>query len=151
MIIQHRSTNLATWLMAVAAATTLAACGRADDGRSVGEKVDSAVAQVERKTDEARADMSAAGQQARQAAGEAMDTVSSKARDAAITTGVNAELAKDPQLSALRVNVDTVDGQVALRGSAPDAASRERATMLAQRVDGVKAVDNQLTVVPGKG
>jgi len=145
---QHRSTAVATLLVAIATVTTLAACNRADDGRTVGQKMDSAVAKVEQKADEAKSDIRVAGQDAKQASAEAMDAVSSKARDAGITTSINAELAKDAQLSALSINVDTVDGKVALRGTAPDAASRERATTLANRVDGVKSVDNQLTVGP---
>jgi hyperosmotically inducible periplasmic protein len=146
---QRRSTTLMTMLTAAAAAITLTACNRADDdGRTAGQKVDSAVAKVEKKTDEMQADARAAGEKAKDSTAGAMDTVSSKAKDAVITTSVNAELAKDSQLSALRINVDTTEGRVALRGTAPDAAARDRAATLAQRVDGVKAVDNQLTVSP---
>jgi hyperosmotically inducible periplasmic protein len=75
-----------------------------------------------------------------------VDTVANKVGDAAITTLVNAELARDSQLSALRVDVDTVDGRVMLRGDAPNANARDRVTALAQRVDGVKSVDNQLSI-----
>jgi hypothetical protein len=135
-------------LAAVVAATTLAACKRPDDGNTVGQKVDSALAKVEQKTDEVKSDLRAAGQDARQATANTMDAVSGKAKDAAITTSINAELAKDAQLSALRIDVDTVAGKVALHGTAPDAASRERATTLAARVDRVKSVDNPLTVGP---
>ena len=145
---QHRATTLTTLLTALAAAATLAACNRTDDGRTTGQKVDSAVAKVEKKADEVQADMRAAGEKAKDNSAGAMDTVATKAKDVVITSSVNAELAKDSQLSALRINVDTVEGRVALRGTAPDAASKDRATTLAQRVDGVKAVDNQLTVAP---
>lgn len=84
----------------------------------------------------------AAPDQAQQAA----DASTSKAKDAMITTAVNAELARDSKLSALGIDVDTNDGRVELQGSAPDADSRERATQLASSVDGVKSVDNKLTV-----
>ena len=57
-------------------------------------------------------------------------------------------MTKDTQLSALSINVDTVAGRVALRGTAPDNMARDRATQLASGVEGVKAVDNQLTVSP---
>ena len=148
MMIQHRSTTLTTMLAAAAAALTLAACNRAEDSRTVGQQVDSAVAKVEKKTDEIQADARAAGEKAKENTAGAVDTVASKAKDATITTSVNAELAKDSQLSALRINVDTVEGRVALRGTAPNSAARDRAAQLAQRIDGVKAVDNQLTVSP---
>jgi hyperosmotically inducible periplasmic protein len=145
---QHRSTPVMMMFTAVAAALALSACNRTDDGKTAGQQVDSTVAKVEKKAEEAKADMRAAGEKAKDSTAGAMDTVAIKAKDAVITSSVNAELAKDSQLSALRINVDTVEGRVALRGTAPDAASRDRATTLAQRVDGVKAVDNQLTVAP---
>lgn len=140
-------TALAAALCAVAA-VSLSACNRNEDGRSAGQKLDSATAKVEQKAEEVKADLRAAGQDARQGTAAALDAVAAKARDATITTSVNAEFVKDPQLSALRIDVDTIDGRVALRGTAPDAASRDRAGSLAARVDGVKAVDNQLTLQP---
>lgn len=70
------------------------------------------------------------------------------AADAAITVSVNAALAKDAQLSALRIDVDSIDGHVVLEGSAPDSQSRQRAAQLAQAVQGVKSVDNRLAVPP---
>jgi hyperosmotically inducible periplasmic protein len=119
------SRTLATALCAVAAAVALVACDRPVRERNA----DATVATAQRK-----------------AAGEAVDTVANKVGDAAITTLVNAELARDSQLSALRVDVDTVDGRVTLRGDAPNTNARDRATALAQRVDGVKSVDNQLSI-----
>jgi osmotically-inducible protein OsmY len=44
-----------------------------------------------------------------------------KVKDAAIITAVNAKIAGDPKLSVIRINVDTVNGHVLLRGTAPDA------------------------------
>jgi hyperosmotically inducible periplasmic protein len=81
---------------------------------------------------------------AKELAEKAMNTAS----DAAITVAVNTALAKDEQLSVLRIDVNTVDGHVVLDGSAPDAAARQRATQLARGVDGVKSVDNRLTLPP---
>jgi hyperosmotically inducible periplasmic protein len=69
-----------------------------------------------------------------------------KIDDAMITTSVKTELAKDASLSALSINVDTADGRVALKGTAPTAAAKEQATTLAQNVKGVLSVDNQLTI-----
>lgn len=90
-----------------------------------------------------------AGQSAANATANAADQASNKVADALITTSVNAELAKDPKLSSLRIDVDTADGRVALKGTAPDAESKARAEQLAMGVKGVVSVDNQLTV--GKG
>ena len=158
---------LATTLIATLAALTVTACGR-DDNRSAGQKLDSGIAKVEQKAGEikaearddaakAQASTEAAANKAGQAINQTMDKVATqvgsaaevvadKVADASITTRVNAELAKDSTLSALRINVDTVNGRVLLRGSAPSTLARDRATTLAQQVKGVNAVDNQLDV-----
>lgn len=119
---------------ALFAALALTACDR-NDGTTVGQKVDSAGSQ-----------MAEAGRDAKATTGEAVRNAGKAVSDAAITASVNAELAKDPALSALKIDVDTSNGRVALKGTAPDQAARDRATQLAQGVDGVTAVDNQLTV-----
>lgn len=129
----HTKLTLAT----LASLALLGACNRADDNRTVGQQVDSAVSQVEQKAAEAQ-----------DATAEAADKVGDTAKDMGITAAVNAELARDEKLSALRINVDTVDGRVTLRGTAPDSVARDRATTLANSVSGVVAVDNQLTVSP---
>lgn len=72
--------------------------------------------------------------------------VSNKVSDAMITTSVKAELAKDPNLSALKINVDTADGKVTMSGTAPSGAARDQATTLAKNVKGVVSVDNKLLV-----
>ena len=115
-------------ITAALAGLTLTACNRADDGLTVGQKLDSAVAKTEEKAADAKAE------------------VKKDMNDATITASVNAELAKDAALSALRINVDTDHGKVSLRGTAPDAAARDRATQLASAVQGVTNVDNQLIV-----
>jgi osmotically-inducible protein OsmY len=46
----------------------------------------------------------------------------------------------------LSINVDTAVGAVTLRGTAPSAVARERASTLAMGVKGVHRVDNQLLV-----
>lgn len=134
---------------AALAVAALAACNRPADDRTAGERVDSAIAKTERKAEEVKSDTKAATSNAGQTVERVANDVSDKVKDAAITTAVNAKLAQDKSLSALRIDVDTVNGRVSLRGTAPDAAARERATTLASAVDGVVSVDNQLTV--GKG
>ena len=133
-------------LTALAAASMLAACDNADDPRTAGQQLDAAVAQVEQKTQDAAADVKAASEAASQAMNEAADTVSAKAKDARITAAVNAQIAKDDALSVLGINVDTQDGHVSLYGKAPSEAARDRATTLAQGVEGVASVDNRLVI-----
>ena len=97
-----------------------------------------------------RSDAGVAVDNAADATRSAVDAAGDKVADASITTMVNAELAKDTQLSALKIDVDTVDGKVALKGEAPTATAKERAATLAQGVKGVKSVENQLQVVEPK-
>lgn len=135
---------------AALAVAALAACNRPADERSAGERVDSAISKTERQAGEMKEDAKSAAANAGQTTERAANDVSNKVKDAAITTAVNAKLAQDKSLSAMKIDVDTVNGRVALRGTAPDPAARERATTLAQAVDGVVSVDNQL-VVSAKG
>ena len=68
------------------------------------------------------------------------------AADITITAKVKTALAGDEQLSALSINVDTNNKVVTLTGPAPTQAAADRATYLAQAVEGVTQVRNQLTV-----
>jgi osmotically-inducible protein OsmY len=130
----NHSRTITTITLAALMALGLAACDRADE-RTAGQQVDAAVAKTE-------AGAERVGEAAKEATAEAKAAVS----DAAITASVNAELARDNELSALRIDVDTQSGRVALKGTAPSAAAKERAESLARAVDGVTAVDNQLEV-----
>jgi hyperosmotically inducible protein len=141
--------------MAVAA---LAACNRPADDRTARGPAEPPIAKTERQPQGMQEDSRSpsASPSATPSTGAAPSTteratkdVSDKVKDAAITTAVNAKLAQDKTLSAMRIDVDTVDGKVSLRGTAPDPTARERATALASAVDGVVSVDNQLVV--GKG
>ncbi len=128
----------------------LVACQPASDNATVGQKIDGAVATVENKAAEVKADVKEATAEARADTGQAADAAGNAVKDAAITAAVNAKLAADPALSALRINVDTAAGRVALSGDAPDPVARDRATTIARSVDGVVDVTNQLTI-KGKG
>jgi osmotically-inducible protein OsmY len=66
--------------------------------------------------------------------------------DATITTQVKAALAADPDLSAMKINVDTDKGAVRLKGEVKSIALRRKADSVAARVKGVRSVDNQLVV-----
>lgn len=66
--------------------------------------------------------------------------------DAAITASVKTDLLKDPDLSVLKIDVDTKDGVVTLNGLAADEPARSRAEKMASAVKGVKEVRNFLVV-----
>ena len=137
--------SLTSMALAAALLLSLGACSKNDD-RTAGQKLDSAVAKVEQKTDEAVAAAKEKANSASVKVENMVDKAGNKAKDVAITTSIKAELARDPTLSALKIDVDTAAGRVALLGSAPDAAAKERATTLARKVDGVVGVDNQLVI-----
>ncbi|MCR6477675.1 BON domain-containing protein [Variovorax sp. ZS18.2.2] len=155
------------WLavLVAGAALTLAACDKSDN-RTAGEKLDSAVAKTEQaaetaaaKTGEAvkdaKAKVDASGTTSevkegmanvKEAAKDAGAAVSATVDDAAITASVSAGLAKDPDLSAIKINVDTKGGAVSLKGPAPTAAAKARAEEIAKGVQGVTSVRNELEV-----
>jgi osmotically-inducible protein OsmY len=142
-----RPLTLATVIAAVFAATTLAACDRGQQQeRTAGQKIDSAVSKTEQKVESAKNDMAQGAAEAKRDIKEATTDAKNAVADATITASVNAKLASDKELSALRINVDTVDGRVALRGVAPTPSAKDRATQLASAVDGVRSVENQLVV-----
>ena len=133
--------------LAVAALVGLSGCDkRTDDDRTAGQKLDSAISTAQQKTDAAAATVKADAQKAENATAQAANSAGSTIKDATITAGINAELMRDPSLSALKIDVDTTNGRVVLHGSAPDATAHDRATTLAQKVDGVVSVDNQLAI-----
>jgi osmotically-inducible protein OsmY len=132
--------------LALTTVLSLAACDRRQEDRTVGQKIDSTIAKVEQQADRAASEVKKGVDAARASTGESVDAVGKKVKDAAITTAVNAELARDSSLSALKIDVDTSNGRVFLRGTAPDAQARARATQLALRVDGVVSVVNELQV-----
>jgi osmotically-inducible protein OsmY len=120
---------------ALAAALALAACSPRDNTTTAGQKVDQAVADAKSGMNDAK-----------RAGNEAANTVATAATDATITTKINAALAADDRLKAIKIDVDTRNGKVVLTGTAPDAGSRERATTLAKAVEGVVDVENRLSV-----
>ncbi len=74
------------------------------------------------------------------------EILAGKAEDQAITHAVKQRLATDPEVGALAINVETLDGYVVLRGNAPNTGARSRAADLASTVAGVKTVTNALSV-----
>lgn len=94
----------------------------------------------------------ATGQAAREAADDTRRMGAAgvdKVDDATITAKVNAALAADKDLSAIRIDVDTKDGVVTLTGPAPTPEASAQATKIAKGVKGVTSVNNQLTVKVG--
>lgn len=69
--------------------------------------------------------------------------------DGAITAKVKTALLADPDVKALRIDVDTRDAAVTLSGTLDQRANADKAVSIARGVDGVKSVENRLTVKSG--
>ncbi len=141
--IPHGATVLGVLLMAAA----LGGCDQRSDERSTGQKVDSAIAKTDEKLDAAKADADKAMADAKKATTEAVHAAAAAVNDTTITAAVKSSLSSDAELKPADLGVETRYGRVSLRGMAPDAAARDRASQLAAAVQGVVAVDNQVTVV----
>ncbi len=120
---------MATALFAV---VLTAGCDRNDRsaervGETAGSKIDQATAEVK--------DQAA--------------NVGDKIDDATITAKVKTALIGEPDLEALKIDVDTADGVVTLSGTVDSRTKVSRAVQVAQAVQGVRSVDNRLTVKQG--
>ena len=73
-------------------------------------------------------------------------TVGEKIDDASITALVEMTLLYHRSTSALNTSVTTKDGVVTLTGKAKNEAEKNLATKFANDVNGVKAVNNQMTI-----
>jgi osmotically-inducible protein OsmY len=66
--------------------------------------------------------------------------------DTTLTTSVKTQLAKEKLASLTRVGVDTYNGVVTLNGVVTSPQEKARAEEIAQSVNGVKKVNNNLQV-----
>lgn len=122
-----------TWIATALFAVALTAgCDRNDRsaeqvGERTGRNIDQATAEVK----------------------EQAANVGEKIDDAAITAKVKTALIREPDLEALKIDVDTADGVVTLSGTVDSRTKVNRAVQVAQAVQGVRSVDNRLTVRQG--
>jgi hyperosmotically inducible protein len=73
-------------------------------------------------------------------------TASQVVDDATLTAKVKAALVEDSTTKATEINVDTHAGTVQLNGFVDSQAAKDRAAELAQGIEGVRAVENNLSV-----
>ena len=73
-------------------------------------------------------------------------TVGAYVDDAGITTAVKTRMAEDKTVSAMRVNVETLNGVVQLSGFAANEAEKSRAAEIARSVPDVKDVRNNIII-----
>lgn len=81
----------------------------------------------------------------------AASAVKENVSDAAITAKIKAEFAKDKQVSALNINVDTdKKGAVTLKGTAKSKEEAAKAESIAKGVSGVTSVKNEIKMTASK-
>ncbi len=73
-------------------------------------------------------------------------TVGEQVDDAGITSRVKAKLTADMEINSFNIDVDTVDGVVTLTGKVAEAQARSKAEQYARDTNGVKRVNNLITV-----
>lgn len=110
-------------------------CDRTPDEPTAGEKIDNAATD---SRDAAR-DMGDTLERKTDQAGQAIG-------DASITATIKGKYLVDDTLKGLQIDVDTEQGVVKLGGTVQSGAAKELATQIAQSVEGVVSVDNQLTI-----
>jgi osmotically-inducible protein OsmY len=154
------------------AACDRAGTAQRDEPATVGQKLDKAIDRTQQKIQEAgdktaqtlteasdktMQKLSEAGQKTEQALATAGDKIAASTTatggetsravsDAAITASIKTDFLKDPDLSVLKIDVDTKSGVVTLNGLAGDEPARQRAEKMASAVKGVKEVRNFLVV-----
>lgn len=69
--------------------------------------------------------------------------------DAALTTRIKAKFAEDPMVSAMRIQVETLNGTVQLSGFASSQAEKDKAAAMARATSQVKDVRNNIIVRTG--
>jgi hyperosmotically inducible periplasmic protein len=133
-----------TLAIALLLAFPLAACNKANPNETVGQKLDRAVDTTKEK-------VAAAGDKIEQKTDQIANKIETsetkeKLDDTAITASVKAGLLKDPDLSAIKIEVETTNGVVALNGVADNPVARDRAGTIAKSVKGVNEVHNNVVV-----
>ncbi len=68
--------------------------------------------------------------------------------DSAVQAAVDKKIADDPTFSTMGITASVLNGKVMLIGTVKSEAQKAEIEKLVKRVKGVKAVDNQITVIP---
>lgn len=138
-----------TAVIAGALAFSLAACDQKPSAEKVGQDIDRTIdntsQQVAQAVDSAKHEMD----QAKSTMSDKVASAGAAAADTAITAKVKSVLIAEPGLKSTGIDVVTEKGVVSLFGTTASNASRDRVTLLAAGVEGVKAVENNLAVIQG--
>ena len=101
------------------------------------------------KAEDVKQELARTGKVVRQKAREAGAAIADATADARMTAAIKAKLVADPDLSALKIGVNTTEGLVTLSGTVSSEEKIAKAMNLALSVDGVREVVSTLQVKPG--
>jgi osmotically-inducible protein OsmY len=134
-------------------AALLAGCDKPAGSSAEATKSPPVSAQIESAANKVGKAAENAGDKAKEtmsAVGDKVEAATDKAKvvaaDTAITAAVKSKFIADPDLKAIDISVDTVNGQVTLLGSVDTERNRDKAAAVAKQVDGVTSVDNRLAL-----
>lgn len=130
--------TLQALILASLATVSLTACSQQEQ-EDTREKAQSSLEQATEATKQAAGD---AADFARETAERTGDFLS----DSAITARVKTALFEADQVSAGNINVETINGHVVLSGIVATSEEADLAVQLAQGVEGVKSVENDIEV-----
>ena len=128
--------------LAAAAALTLAACGSESPDSAQNAAPPPALAQ----SDASSSERAPAAPDSPSAASSSGPPPSS---DGTLVAMVESAIKAEPELNTLDIEVSAEDGTIYLRGQASTRESRRLATEVANSVDGVQRVENELFVAAG--
>jgi hyperosmotically inducible protein len=131
--------NVKPSLIALGLLSVLLAAGCDRAGDTDPNDMGAATENMGNETERAATDL---GNEAEQAA----DTVGEKIDDGVITTKVKSALLADDLVKGLDINVDTMNGTVTLNGTVDSQEQVDRAAQVAQGIEGVANVQNNLKV-----
>jgi len=116
------------------------------DGDEVERELEQAGEQLERGADQVQRGAEQVGAALERGAERIEAEVGPVLDDASITAKIKAKLIADPEVNSFHIDVDTVDGRVALNGKVASAELREEAEDLARGTTGVRQVVNLIQV-----
>ena len=76
------------------------------------------------------------------------ETVGAYVDDATITTQIKSRFVENKQVDAASIHVETLNGTVMLSGFAKNSAEKSSAGDIANKVNGVKQVKNEIAIRP---
>ncbi|MGQ4277405.1 BON domain-containing protein [Pseudidiomarina sp. E22-M8] len=146
-----KSTNRLA-IIALLSSLSLAACSQAEQ-ESAEDQADQTMQQADEAAEDAGNAMENAAEETKEAANDAMAYAEEKTAeagdflsDAAVTARVKAAFVETGAIDAMSINVETIDGNVVLSGVVPTNEMADLAGQLAEGVEGVQSVENDIEV-----